>query len=127
MSCLLFVDDDYLTLEAYDKIFSLMGHDVLIADTDVAALEIANNHKIDLIILDMYLSQTSSLNILRRLKANQKTCEIPVVMTSANPAFFNEDIYLSGADYTISKPIIPDKLERILFEGDNQSKEEFGE
>ena len=125
MSCLLFVDDDYLTLEAYDKIFSLAGHHVLIADSGVAALEIANNHEIDLIILDVYLSQKNSLDILRRLKSNQKTCAIPVVMTSANPAFLNEDIYLFGADYTISKPIFPDKLEEILSKSGDQSKDGF--
>ncbi len=123
MSCILFVDDDFLTLEAYEKIFSLSGHEVLRADTGKVALEMVSNQKIDLIVIDMILAQDDGLEILETLKSNPSTCDIPVVMTSANPRFFTEKALSYGADYTICKPIDPKQIEEILGERGNLSGE----
>jgi CheY-like chemotaxis protein len=113
MSCILFVDDDYLTLETYTKIFSLFGHKILLADSGEKALIVVNKHPIDLIVLDMRLPEMDGLELLRQLKSNPITKAIPVAMVSADPEIYGENAIAAGAQYYISKPIYPEKLQEI--------------
>jgi CheY-like chemotaxis protein len=114
VACLLFVDDDYLTLETYEKIFSISGFDVLLADSGRVALELADEHKPDLIILDMSLPRMDGLTLLNLLKSSPSTRDIPVVMTSASPMIFSESAKEFGAEFTIDKPIYPENIIEIL-------------
>jgi CheY-like chemotaxis protein len=116
MPRLLFVDDDFLTLETYDKIFTLSGYEVLLADSGTKALAMAGENHIDLIILDMRLPHMDGFEMLEFLKANPSTREIPVVMTSANPKNYAEEAYASGAQFYLSKPIYPEQIKQILDE-----------
>lgn len=123
MPSLLFIDDDYLTLEVYEKIFSLSGYNVLLADSGKVALEIAGEKHIDLIILDMRLPQMDGFDLLRLLKLNQLTRKIPVLMTSANPQSYAAKALASGAQYYLSKPIYPEQIRDILTQINNQTKD----
>ena len=116
MTCLLFIDDDYLTLETYEKIFSLSGFNVLLADSGKVALELASDKKPDLIILDMSLPQMDGITLLGLLKSDHATKGIPVVMTSASPIIFEVKTKESGAEFTIGKPVYPEKIKEILNE-----------
>jgi CheY-like chemotaxis protein len=114
MPCVLFVDDDYLTLQTYQKIFSLSGFDVFLADSDKTALEIAVSKQIDLIILDMRLSALDGLDVLKMFKSHPLIKDIPVVMTSASPTVYPEQAIASGAQCYMSKPVYPEKINEIL-------------
>ncbi len=48
------------------------------------ALDIAREHRPDLILLDLNLPDMSGDEILRQLKLDPELCEIPVVMVSAD-------------------------------------------
>jgi CheY-like chemotaxis protein len=114
MSCILFVDDDYLTLETYQKIFALFGHQVLLAESGEKALEFVKKHALDLIVLDMRLPEMDGFELLKSLKSDPATREITVVMVSAYPDLYAEHAIEAGAQYYMSKPIVPDKLLEIL-------------
>jgi len=114
MACILFVDDDFFTLETYDKIFSLYGHQSILSESALKALEIAENQKPDLIVLDMRLPDMDGFELLRKLKANPKTAAIPAVMVSANPEAYAIHAHEAGAQHYISKPVHPDKLLEII-------------
>jgi DNA-binding response OmpR family regulator len=65
----------------------------------------------DLILLDLVMPQMDGLEILARLKADQETSFIPVILLTAQDEF--EDIiagYKLGADYYITKPFTTDQL-----------------
>jgi CheY-like chemotaxis protein len=118
MPCILFVDDDSLTLEAYDKIFSLCGYKVLLAESGQVALKVVKDHSIDLIVLDMRLPEMDGLEILRYLKSNPISSEIPVVIVTANPESIAQKALEAGAQYYLIKPINPDKVREILHQND---------
>jgi len=114
MPCILFVDDDSLTLETYDKIFSLFGHKVLLAESGEKALKVVTHHTVDLIVLDMRLPEMDGFEILSQLRSNPLSSEIPVAMVTANPEIYAQEAIRAGAQYYISKPIYPDRLQEIL-------------
>jgi len=121
MPRILFIDDDLLTLEMYEKIFSLYGYEVFLAESGLKALEKVNDTQLDLIVLDMRLPEMDGFELLNRLKSNTSSSGIPKIMTSANPALFRDRAIEAGADYFISKPITPDKIDVVL--GKNKGEE----
>ena len=114
MARILFVDDDPLTLETYAHIISFYGHDVLLAGTAEQALETAKNEMPDLMILDMNLPDLHGFDLLRRLRKNTKTADIPAVMVSASPDAMADSAILAGAQEFRSKPVLPDELLEII-------------
>lgn len=56
------------------------GCRVFWADNGTEGLEIANKETLDLIVLDIELPDISGFEICRRLKANPKLVDIPVIM-----------------------------------------------
>ncbi len=86
-----------------------------IATTGSQALQLVKNSKPDIILLDIMLPDIDGFTILRRLKRQQTTALIPVIIVSAKDK--PEDVVLGkklGAiDYVI-KPIGTNKLyERV--------------
>ena len=72
------------------------------ADDFMAAV---NREKPELILLDIMLPKENGFSILKRLKANEVTKDIPVIMVSAKGTEFDKVTGLNlGADDYISKP-----------------------
>ncbi|MFQ5849177.1 MAG: PleD family two-component system response regulator [Candidatus Binatia bacterium] len=65
----------------------------------------------DLIILDIMMPQMDGLEVLTRLKGDQATASIPVILLTAKVQY--EDVlggYKMGADYYITKPFTSTQL-----------------
>lgn len=87
---------------------------------DYACLEAANardayssiiDNKPDLILLDWMLPETSGIEMIRRLKKDESTADIPVVMLTAKTEEDNKVQGLElGADDYITKPFSPREL-----------------
>lgn len=116
MACILFVDDDYYTLETYEKIISLMGHQAILAESAERAFQVLATRLPDLIVVDMYLPDMDGFAFLKRLRADPSTAKITAVMVSANPDLYAQRAIAAGAQQYMSKPIYPEKLLAILEE-----------
>ena len=114
MARILFVDDDFFTLETYDRIMTLLGHESILSGTSTEALKIAAEQCPDLIVLDMRLPEMDGFELLRALKANPETEKIPAIMVSANPDSYAIHAYEAGAQYYLSKPFHPEKILEII-------------
>ncbi len=67
--------------------------------------------KPDLIILDLMMPYMDGLEVLDRLKADQETSSIPVILLTAQDEFENiMSGYKKGADYYITKPFTKSQL-----------------
>ncbi|OGK08410.1 MAG: two-component system response regulator [Candidatus Riflebacteria bacterium GWC2_50_8] len=80
-----------------------------IATSGAKALEIANSdHPPDLILLDVMMPEMDGYEVLRRLKAEPATRDIPVIFLTAKADEDDEEcgLELGAADY-ITKPINP--------------------
>jgi len=114
MPRILFVDDDLLTLEMYEKIFNLYGYEVFLAESGMEALDKVNDSDLDLIVLDMRLPEMDGIELLDRLKSKTLSSGVLKIMASANPELYRDRAIEAGADYFISKPITPEKIDMII-------------
>lgn len=90
--------------------YNLMKHDFLTeeAATGSEALKLAREKKFDLIILDLMMDDLSGLDVLRVLKTDDATKDIPVIIESAKTQDYDitKGLDLGGDDY-ITKPFSP--------------------
>jgi CheY-like chemotaxis protein len=72
----------------------------------IVALDLILNVEPDLVLLDLHLPDMAGTDVLRRLKANEPTRDIPVVILSADATYRRRDelIEAGAADY-LTKPI----------------------
>ncbi|MBI1806605.1 MAG: response regulator transcription factor [Ignavibacteria bacterium] len=111
---ILVVDDerDIVDLVKYNLVKE--GYVVLTARTGKQALEQAQHHP-QLILLDIMMPEYDGLEVLKRLKQNERTSHIPVIFLTAKGSDVDEVLGLElGANDYIVKPIsIPKLLARV--------------
>jgi DNA-binding response OmpR family regulator len=120
---ILVVDDSPTIIAALRSILQQQNKYVVIEALDAeSGLELAINDMPDLIFLDLVLPKMSGFDALRRLRKNEITREIPIIMMSGNEAAI-EEFYVQriGADDFIKKPFsrgeVFARVERLLDEG----------
>jgi DNA-binding response OmpR family regulator len=103
------VDDDQGILEVLKIALETEDYDVTpVGDVDLVISTI-ERVKPDLVLLDMLLSGMDGRDIARKLKANEHTNNIPIVMLSAHPTADKTTIE-AGANDFLSKPFDIDDL-----------------
>jgi len=105
---ILIVDDEEDILELLQYNLTREGFVVISAMSGEEALKKANNETPDLIFLDLMLPGIDGLEAARRLKSNDKTSYIPIIMLTAKGE--EADIVTGlelGADDYITKPFSP--------------------
>lgn len=112
---LLIVDDEPINLSVLSQILS-QQYMVRVANSGARALEVVSTQPIpDLILLDVMMPEMDGYEVLRRLKDNQLTVNIPVIFVTAMEALLDEKkgFELGAVDY-VTKPIRAEiLLERI--------------
>jgi len=104
----LVVDDEEDILELIRYNLEREGFQVRCSDSGEKALESIRQETPDLVVLDLMLPGIDGLEVARRLKQNQTTAFIPIVMLSAKGE--ESDIVTGlelGADDYITKPFSP--------------------
>jgi two-component system alkaline phosphatase synthesis response regulator PhoP len=103
------------------------GYSVVTALDGEQALEKARTEKPDLIVLDIMMPKLDGYETCKRLKADDATKAIPVILLSAKGRNVDQKVgFEVGADDYITKPFSPRKLvERInaiLGQGTSQQR-----
>ncbi len=86
-------------------------YDVVVAMDGESALEIVQEEAVDLILLDIMMPGMDGYEVCERLKAEEKTANIPVVfITAKNDEHSIERAYKTGGVDYVSKPFLPTEL-----------------
>jgi two-component system phosphate regulon response regulator PhoB len=108
---ILVVDDESSIREMITTSLEIEGFSVLQAENAKNAHVMILDKKPDLILLDWMMPETSGIELMRRLKRDEITKDIPIIMLTAR---ITEDNMVqgleSGADDYISKPFSPKNL-----------------
>ncbi|MGQ7246186.1 phosphate regulon transcriptional regulator PhoB [Halomonas sp. V046] len=107
----LIVDDEAPIREMIAVALEMADYRVLEADNAQAAHAIIVDHLPDLVLLDWMMPGTSGIELARRLKREEATAELPIIMLTAKGEEDNKIQGLeSGADDYITKPFSPREL-----------------
>ncbi len=104
----LIVDDQAANIQALGNLLREDYH-VLEASNGPRALELAKGEKVpDLILMDILMPDMDGYQVCRRLKADERTCSIPVIFVTATDQDRDEELCfrLGAVDY-ITKPFNP--------------------
>jgi len=117
---ILVVDDDEGILQGFQAMLESFGYDAAICSNADCLFSFVSKHYPDLILLDVLLSGEDGRDLCKRLKAEEKTRHIPVVMMSAAPEM-ETSVKEACADGFLKKPFEMDEvLETITrFTGNN--------
>lgn len=110
-ACILVVDDSPTIRAVLGKMLAQNRHVVLKAADGESALEIARTERPDLVFLDIVMPGMSGFAVLRALRHDLLTRDIPIVMISGNPQA-TEQFYVQrfGADDFMQKPFGRDEV-----------------
>jgi len=108
---ILVVDDERHIVRLVQVNLERAGHQVVSAFDGMEALKKVESEKPDLIVLDVMMPRMDGFEVLKRLKAGEKTKDIPVVMLTAKAQ--DADVFrgwASGVDCYLTKPFNPVEL-----------------
>src|SRR6476661_9311422 len=105
---ILIIDDEKDLIELVRYNLEKDGYDSISATDGGSGLEIAQKHKVDLIVLDLMMPGMDGLEVCRRLRADARTSRVPLIMLTAKATEADRIVGLEmGADDYITKPFSP--------------------
>jgi two-component system, OmpR family, phosphate regulon response regulator PhoB len=111
----LLADDDRVLTNLLSSKLRTLGVETVVAHDAMQALMGAMRSPPDAIVLDIQMPGGNGLETLRKLKANAKTANIPVVvLTGTGNAQTPDQAKSLGAEEYLLKPVDPDALYRVL-------------
>ncbi len=115
MPRVLVVDDDPQVLMLLRVNLELEGYDVTTAGGGDEALELAHDAEFEVVVCDLMMPGTDGMTVLRRLRADPNTKDIPFVVVSAKAQRSDiKQLLEMGADRYITKPFDPGDLVEAL-------------
>jgi CheY-like chemotaxis protein len=102
----LIVEDSPLNLELVRDVLEAAGFEVLAARAAEECFAFLENHRPDLILMDVQLPGTDGLQITRMLRTNPRTRDLMIVAMTAHAMVEDERRVMdAGCDGYLTKPI----------------------
>ena len=122
MAFLLLVDDDGHTCDAMRRLLGRTGYAVACACGGGDALALLGDLTPDLVILDGMMPDMDGLEVLRRIRANPATKDLPVLMYSAadDPRMKREALRLGAMECVLKSGgffSLYERVEQVLADG----------
>jgi DNA-binding response OmpR family regulator len=106
---ILVVDDVPQNVRLLEAVLTPRGYDVITATDGERALELVETGKPDLVLLDVMMPGLDGYEVCRRLRGDDETAVLPVIMVTASTGEKTTAIQ-AGADDLIAKPFSHDEL-----------------
>ena len=102
----LIVEDNELNMKLFHDLLEAHGYQTLQTRTGMDALELAREHRPQLILLDIQVPEVSGLEVTKWIKEDDDLKAIPVIAVTAFAMKGDEErIRQGGCEAYISKPI----------------------
>ncbi len=100
------VEDNELNMKLFRDLIEASGYETVRTRNGLEALDLARQHRPDLILMDIQLPEVSGLDVTRWLKEDDELHKIPVIAVTAFAMKGDEErIRQGGCEAYISKPI----------------------
>lgn len=111
MAKILIVDDDVDALKMVGLMLERQGHQIVVANTGMQAIEKATTQAPDLVILDVMMPDLDGYQVARRLRQDPATQSLPILMFTAKSSVADKIAgFQAGVDEYLTKPIHPAEL-----------------
>ena len=111
MAKVLVVDDEPNIVLSLEFLMEQAGFEVVTAEDGEQALEQVNNASPDLLLLDISLPGMSGFDVLERLRGQEATAQLPIIMLTAHGRDVEREKGMAlGADDYITKPFSTQSL-----------------
>jgi adenylate cyclase len=107
---ILVVDDVPENVRLLAAVLEAQGYEVVSATDGASALELAMSAGPDLVLLDVMMPPPDGLAVCRRLREQEETAVLPVIMLTASVGSEKTTAIEAGADDFIPKPFNRDEL-----------------
>ena len=107
----LIIEDNELNLKLFNDLLLMKEYNVVTSNTGDGAFELVKNEMPNLILMDIQLHGISGIDIIKQLKSDEDTKNIPIIAITAFAMKHDEArIIQSGCDMYISKPVSIDSF-----------------
>jgi DNA-binding response OmpR family regulator len=109
---ILVADDEPDILDLVEIVLEEAGYEAMTASDGEKALILAAERVPDLFVLDAMMPKVDGWEATRRLRADPRTSEVPIIMLTARTQ--RDDVErgrLAGVDEYLAKPFMPDEFE----------------
>ena len=107
----LIVEDNELNMKLFHDLLDAHGYNILQTKDGMEALDIAREHRPDLILMDIQMPVVDGYEATRQIKANPALKTIPVIVVTSYALSGDEDkARAAGCDDYITKPYSPRQL-----------------
>ena len=113
---ILLIEDDSFLAEVYSTKLDLEGFDSCLATAGKKGLELCKKESPDLILLDILLPGMDGFEVLKNLKKNQMTRDIPVILLTnlSQKEDIKVGLGLGADDYLIKAHFMPSEVVRKI-------------
>src|SRR5262245_35705856 len=106
---ILVVDDIPANVRLLEAVLVPRGYDVVSAPNGIAALELVESARPDIVLLDVMMPELYGYAVCRRLREREETAVLPVIMVTSSGAEKTKAIE-AGADDLIEKAFSHEEL-----------------
>ena len=122
MKTILFIEDESVLQKTFGEVLKQEGYEVISALDGQIGLRLAKEKNPDLILLDLILPKIHGFDVLKKLKEDKETQEIPVIVLTNLEGIGDVDkalelgatTYLVKAQYTLEEVV--EKIKKALGE-----------
>lgn len=104
---ILVVEDNDMNMQLVEYLLEEGGYQIVKATSGEEALTVARNGEpVNLILMDIHLPGMDGLSVVREMKSDPRTKDVPILALTAHAMRGDRDRFLeAGCDGYISKPI----------------------
>lgn len=114
---ILVVDDSEMNLKVFKALLRQTQMKITAVTGGMECLQMLREQTFDLIFLDHMMPGMDGIETLHAIKEENLCQDVPIIMLTANAIVGNREMYLQeGFDDFLTKPIMPEKLDRMILE-----------
>ena len=110
------VEDDSFVMDIYQTKLGQSGYEVVGAGNGLEALKQMENGKFDLVLLDIIMPYMDGLEVLKKIKADEKNKDLPIILLTnlSQKEEVDKGLGLGANDYLIKSHFTPSEvLEKV--------------
>ncbi len=114
MAVILVVDDERTIAETIAELLTWEGHVVHTASDGLRALELLDEHRPALLVIDFMMPVMDGIETLRRIRASKVHARLPVILMTAAPLSLPREEDAPRWDYLLVKPFTARDLGKAM-------------